>query len=221
MTHGISIKNRTFIADLHLSEKDREKTKDFERFLNNECANIDTLYILGDFFDIWMRDDSSNLFLKQIKSILKNYTSNKKHKIFIVPGNRDFLLNNNFGYETGVNILKDPTLISIDNEKILLTHGHRFCTSTILNKLYITIVNSSLFKFLFLKLPLSIRKKLASKTRKISISYNKKQPRVRQLNTKEIIKLSNKFNTKKIIHGHTHIVSKYKIKNITIFSVYQ
>ena len=48
-----------FIADLHLSENRPDISAAFFSFLNTHILNqdVDALYILGDFFEVWVGDD--------------------------------------------------------------------------------------------------------------------------------------------------------------------
>ncbi|MGO3301258.1 MAG: UDP-2,3-diacylglucosamine diphosphatase, partial [Pseudoalteromonas sp.] len=48
-----------FIADLHLSENRPDISAAFYAFLNTKIINqpVDALYILGDFFEVWVGDD--------------------------------------------------------------------------------------------------------------------------------------------------------------------
>ena len=47
-----------FISDLHLEETRPDTTSAFCNFLREKTANIDALYILGDFFEVWLGDDA-------------------------------------------------------------------------------------------------------------------------------------------------------------------
>ena len=46
-----------FIADLHLCAEEPAITAGFLRFLAGEARKADALYILGDLFEAWIRDD--------------------------------------------------------------------------------------------------------------------------------------------------------------------
>ena len=46
-----------FIADLHLTDERPVATGRFFRFLQEEVAGADALYILGDLFEAWVGDD--------------------------------------------------------------------------------------------------------------------------------------------------------------------
>ena len=49
-----------FISDLHLDASRPEIGVQFLAFLNGEARDADTLYILGDLFEVWLGDDDPN-----------------------------------------------------------------------------------------------------------------------------------------------------------------
>ena len=100
------------ISDLHLQENRPELTKAFKKFLVSHAANVDSLYILGDLFEAWIGDDYENDFITEVKFELKKYSSLGK-KIYLMHGNRDFLLGDKFCDEIGGVLLDDPTTIKI------------------------------------------------------------------------------------------------------------
>ena len=46
-----------YISDLHLSEVRPESNERFFRFLEEDAAGADALYVLGDLFEYWIGDD--------------------------------------------------------------------------------------------------------------------------------------------------------------------
>ena len=46
-----------FIADLHLSDDTPELNRLFLQALQSWQGRVDALYILGDFFEVWLGDD--------------------------------------------------------------------------------------------------------------------------------------------------------------------
>ena len=111
-----------FISDLHLEEKKPHLTEAFKNFINSKLSPKDELFILGDFFEQWIGDDYEDNFIKSIKDVLKKI-SNSGTKIFLMHGNRDFLIGQKFCKEVGANLIEDPYTLEIDNRKILLMHG--------------------------------------------------------------------------------------------------
>ena len=81
------------ISDLHLTNVEPDKVKLFENFCNGHASKVDQLFILGDLFNSWIGDDVSLSSYKVITSILKDLS--EKTNIFVMAGNRDFLLSKN------------------------------------------------------------------------------------------------------------------------------
>ena len=46
-----------FISDIHLGEECPDISQRFIKFLRQEAANAESLYILGDLFEVWIGDD--------------------------------------------------------------------------------------------------------------------------------------------------------------------
>ncbi len=47
-----------FISDLHLQEERPDITRAFLQFLEERAPGAQALYILGDFFEVWIGDDA-------------------------------------------------------------------------------------------------------------------------------------------------------------------
>ena len=127
------------ISDLHLQENRPELTKAFKKFLVSHAADVDSLYILGDLFEAWIGDDYENDFITEVKFELKKYSSLGK-KIYLMHGNRDFLLGDKFCDEIGGLLLDDPTTIKINDFKVILMHGDSLCTDDLDYQSFRTVV---------------------------------------------------------------------------------
>ncbi len=194
-----------FISDLHLQESEPQIVALFEKFLKQHAPHADTVYILGDLFEVWPGDDENTPFVQKIKALIKSCTSNGT-SVKILPGNRDFLLGPRFAKDTGCTILKDPTVIQLYNESILLLHGDTLCTKDKLHQFYRRIVQNPLFnRFATTVLPLSFRKKIGQQLRKFSKNHTKKlTPTAMDVIKESVILEFQKNNTNLMIHGHTH-----------------
>lgn len=116
-----------FISDLHLSAQRPAVTQAFLHWLKRSVHADDTLYILGDFLDVWVGDDvldeasQAPLFAPIVQG-LRALTA-QGVSIFLMHGNRDFLIGEGFAHSCGVQLLEDPTLINVAGKRVLLTHG--------------------------------------------------------------------------------------------------
>ena len=117
------------ISDLHLTNIEEDKVIFFSRFCENHASKVDQLFILGDLFNTWLGDDVSIKSYKAIISSLKQLT--KQTKVFVMVGNRDFLLSRKFEVATDCKIIKEPYELNHNSKKYLLIHGDSLCTDDI------------------------------------------------------------------------------------------
>jgi len=192
------------ISDLHLQENRPELTKAFKKFLISHAANVDSLYILGDLFEAWIGDDFENDFILEVKSELKKYSSLGK-KIYLMHGNRDFLLGKKFCEEIGGFLLDDPTTIKINNFEITLMHGDSLCTDDLDYQSFRTVVRDEKWQIDFLEKEISERIELAQNLREVSKIENKdKDHQIMDVNIMAVNEIFQRFKNNILIHGHTH-----------------
>ena len=114
-----------FISDLHLDDSRPSATKHFLKLLNElKSSKIDKLYILGDLLEYWVGDDDPSGCAKECFQSLKEASG--YFDIYMMHGNRDFLLSDNFIKTYKITLIKDPTLVTINRKKIILMHGIRY-----------------------------------------------------------------------------------------------
>ena len=116
----IALENPCLISDLHLSADEPFHVECFERFLRTKANGYSELVILGDFFDYWVGDDAIGT-VKAIVDALSAFA--QTHKVFVMHGNRDFMLGNRFAQTCGATLLADPCVATVGNETVLLSHG--------------------------------------------------------------------------------------------------
>lgn len=194
-----------FISDLHLGTRNNEKNRIFFDFLQNDAVEADALYILGDLFVLWVGDDDNSKEFEKVKKALKNASSSGT-KIFLMPGNRDFLLGEKFAKESGCALLNDPAITDIYGRKTLLMHGDSLCSNDILHKYISAVIRAKLSKKIFLTLPLIVRKFMAWSLHLLSTARLKlvtKQAFLKHVYQQAIIAMENN-DVDQIIHGHIH-----------------
>jgi UDP-2,3-diacylglucosamine hydrolase len=190
-----------FIADLHLQESQSEKTNAFLKFLTTTVLKADALYILGDFFEIWIGDDDDSPFNEKIKAALKKC----KTPIYFMHGNRDFLISKKFAQETGCQLIEDPTKIDLYGIPTLLTHGDLLCSKDISYMKYRKFAHNPKYNKLFLLLPLKLRKYIANLLRmKSKKAQTLKSTAAKDVVAETVIKLMQEYQVTQLIHGHTH-----------------
>ena len=119
-----------FISDLHLEPIKNTRLKTFYNLLSEANSRFDSLYIIGDLFEYWIGDDDQHPVNKDIIQNIKKATDSGLN-IFLIHGNRDFLLGSRFEEMTGIQIIDDMTIIEDKFCKIMVSHGDVFCTDDV------------------------------------------------------------------------------------------
>ncbi len=203
-----------FISDLHLAAERPEKIQLLGEFLAGPATRARAVYILGDIFEqFWIGTDDPAEPNRTIISLLSKYGRQTGTQLFILRGNRDFYLNDEFARQTGCKLLPDPTLIELDNEKILLMHGDKLCTLDKPYQRYRKFITLPIVEKSFMSLPVSLRKLLAHRTR----SYTKRLVRdksVKMIDAEHdtVLKIMRQYRVTTLIHGHTHQCRVHEFK---------
>lgn len=188
-----------FISDLHLHAERTAMTDIFLAFLKNQAPQADALYILGDFFELWIGDDAPSAYADRIIDAL--HSLSEQIPVYFMHGNRDFLIGPDFLKRSGCTLLSDPYCLELYGESILLTHGDLLCTTDHSYQRYRRIMRHPFIQMLLLHLPLKLRKKLSGETRKIS---QQKQTVQYDAVKETILAWFQQYHVSTLIHGHTH-----------------
>ena len=104
-----------FVADIHLRPGSEKEAERYISWLTKALQDADAIYILGDLFDYWYTGIEP-----RFQDVLETLRS---PKVYLLPGNRDFLLNNS--NLKGIDIIRaEETVITLYGSRILLAHGH-------------------------------------------------------------------------------------------------
>jgi UDP-2,3-diacylglucosamine hydrolase len=193
-----------FISDLHLSAERPETVRLFLRFLADRAVGAEHLYILGDLFDVWIGDDDRTAPIPEILSALRRLTDTGT-RLWVMHGNRDFLLGEDFCRETGSRLLPDPTLIDLYGTPSLLMHGDLLCTDDQAYQTFRREVREAGFARRFLALTLDQRRAQARHYREQSGEANSLKPEaIMDVNQQTVATYMRDHAAKRLIHGHTH-----------------
>ena len=198
---------KLFISDLHLHQTRPEVTGLFQKFIDDlltiSKGNTE-LYILGDLFEYWIGDDYEDLLHSEISVQLKNLVKTGI-KIYFMPGNRDFLVGKSFLSKTGIKLLKEPTIFSYKNKRIMLSHGDKLCIDDVEYQAFRKIVRSEEWQRNFLNFPIDKRLEILNEARDASIqSQQMKSNEIMDVNESEVAAVIQQNNIDILIHGHTH-----------------
>lgn len=193
-----------FISDLHLDPARPDVAQAFFRFMEGEAPQAEALYILGDFFEAWIGDDLQHPFVDSVKQSLRTLTD-KKIPVYLMHGNRDFLIGDQFCKETGCKLIEDPTLIELYGQKVLLMHGDTLCTQDIDYLAFRSMVRNPAWQKDFLSKSLQERLAIAEGIRAASKEKTSElQYEIMDVTQSEVEKVMTKQNVQLMIHGHTH-----------------
>ena len=207
------MKNIYFISDIHLDPYNNSVTKKFLNFISEKSSDMKELYILGDFFEFWIDDENDISKNTDIIQKLKNI-SKEGTKIFLIHGNRDFLINKKFTNITNIKILPDNYVLKLGDIKALLTHGDLLCTDDINYQRFRKIIRNKMILKTFNLLNNNIKLKIASFLRnKSKVITSQKPENIMDVNHKTVMKFYKEFKVNIIIHGHTHRKNIHNIKD--------
>ncbi len=191
------------ISDLHLTPERPAITQAFYYFMEKYTPDADALYILGDFFEVWLGDDDDTPLFQEIQAFLARYS--KALPIYIMHGNRDFLLGELFCQRTGVQLLDEETIIDAYGSRYLLIHGDSLCTKDQSYMLFRAAARSQEWQEAFLQQSLEARRAYAKELRANSKTMNSnKSEDIMDVTPDEVVTIMEKYQIQKLVHGHTH-----------------
>lgn len=200
-----------FISDLHLMPEATQVTELFMYFCQKIAPMAESIYILGDFFEVWVGDDDDHEYIKRIQKAL--IALHKLDiKLYFLPGNRDFLLGDEFCDRCGIIRLPDPTCITLYNQVIVLTHGDFLCTSDHAHQRFRRWTSRRILQWLFLRLPLNVRRRMAKKLRQKSRGSNQPpdQP-LGEIDCEASDAMIKQYQARYLIHGHIHQAARHPV----------
>ncbi|WP_423896040.1 UDP-2,3-diacylglucosamine diphosphatase [Candidatus Pelagadaptatus aseana] len=193
-----------FISDLHLTPERPDITRAFQQFMTGKALEADTLYILGDFFEVWIGDDDDAPYVLNIIKWLREY-SDSGHQLFFMCGNRDFLIGDNFAKAAGATLLSDPTVIDLYGIPTVLMHGDSLCTQDLEYMAFRQMSRAPAWQTELLAKPLAERRAIAQHLRQQSKSMSSmKAEDIMDVTPEEVVNTMNQLGATRMIHGHTH-----------------
>ena len=190
------------IADLHLSEQHPRLTRGFLDLLRAHQDEPTALYILGDWFNVWLDDRDASPWLEPIITALQAFTQ-AGNQVYFLAGNRDFVLGQGFLNRFGGQLLQEPHFMNWQGLRLRLEHGDSLCTDDVSYQRFKKIIRNPLVLGVLKSLPFALKQKLGSFFRSKSRehqSQNHYQPI--DVNMAEVQRQMQGVDV--LIHGHTH-----------------
>jgi UDP-2,3-diacylglucosamine hydrolase len=199
-----------FISDLHLSESEPAIFDAWQRYMSS--TNAEAIFILGDLFEVWVGDDSirANLspqladlnFEEHCTLVLQ--AAGKRLNLFFMHGNRDFLVGDQMMHACNANLLADPTVLTFQQQRYLLTHGDMLCLSDTKYLAFRDVVRQPAWQQAQLAKPLLERQAIGRQMRAESKKNQQNLLEYADVDDAAALAWLQAANAKTMIHGHTH-----------------
>lgn len=201
-----------FISDLHLCDNRPQISRLFFDFLETHARSAEALYILGDLFESWVGDDDDAALGRSVAGALRRLADSGV-AVYLMHGNRDFLLAQRFADASGARLLADPTLLDLYSQPTLLMHGDTLCTDDTAYLAFRAQVRDPAWQTGFLAQPLALRRTMAQQAR--SRSEHAKQEKttaIMDVNHQAVIEILREYAYPRLIHGHTHRPARHLLE---------
>lgn len=198
-----------FVSDLHLDPSRPAITGLFLDFLRGDAREAEALYILGDLFEAWVGDDADDALAEAVREGLRALVA-AGVPVWVMRGNRDFLLGPRFAQDTGVRLLADPCVVRVGDMPVLLMHGDQLCTDDTDYQAFRAQVQAPGWAESFLAQPLEARRAFAAKARaasgehQASLQATGRLEAITDVNAEAVAATMQRFGVTRLVHGHTH-----------------
>lgn len=197
-------KVQLFISDLHLEAGRPDITRTLQQFLADNRGNCSELYILGDLFEVWIGDDEPSLLAQEVATALHQFSAAGAN-VYLMHGNRDFLLGEDYARRCGATLIHEPCKIATPAGPLLLMHGDTLCTDDVDYQRFRALVRTPEWQQEFLARPLAERRAFAGQARQQSRSAtSQKAMDIMDVNQKSVLDLLREYQHTALLHGHTH-----------------
>ena len=198
-----------YISDLHLSDDRPEANERFFAFMEGEASRAGELYVLGDLFEYWVGDDDlDDPFNAVLAGFFRRFTAGGG-KLFLLHGNRDFLVGERFSAATGARLLADPALAG----DTLLMHGDTLCTDDHDYQSWRRTARSAEWQREFLAKPLAERRRVVRGLREKSKEVIQAKPAdIMDVNEDAVREALRRHGATRLVHGHTHRPGRHELE---------
>ena len=191
-----------FISDLHLQAGEPATFNVWQRYMQATPANA--VFILGDLFEVWVGDDllQERGFEFQCAQVIKKTAA--RLPTFFMHGNRDFLVGNDLMTACNASLLADPTVLSFNHQRWLLSHGDALCLDDVDYMQFRQQVRSADWQKTFLAKTLAERQAIARDLRKQSEARKSSGADYGDVHENTARQWLQQAKSTTLIHGHTH-----------------
>jgi len=198
-----------FISDLHLSEDRPQANEQFFRFLEEDAAGADALYVLGDLFEYWIGDEDLETPFNAVIAAFLRRLADQGTRVHVMHGNRDFLIGERFCAASSATLLSDPSIA----DGVLLMHGDTLCTDDHDYQAWRRTARSAHWQREFLAKPLAERRAAVRGLREKSKEViQAKTADIMDVNDAAVREAFRRHGVTRLIHGHTHRVGAHRLE---------
>jgi UDP-2,3-diacylglucosamine hydrolase len=192
------------ISDLHLDAASDEHAK-FLQFLR-VSSDRPSILILGDLFDAWVGPAHARLPGAKLVVEALRRASDAGVQLALVPGNRDFLLDDAFTRASGVKLFERGLVAALPSgERVLFIHGDELCTLDRGYQRLKSVVRSKPARWLAPRLPDALALGVARRLRKASTSAVQAKPaETKRQQASEVRALASSAGAGVVVCGHAH-----------------
>lgn len=205
-----------FISDLHLAGERPGTNERFFRFLREEAVRAQDLYVLGDLFEYWAGDDELGAGGDPLAGAVAagfREISSAGVRVWLMHGNRDFLLARRFCEASGARLLEDPSVAELPGGRTALLHGDTLCTDDLDYQNWRRTARSAAWQREFLSKDLLERKKTIQGLREKSKEVIAAKPaEIMDVNAGAVRDAFRRHGVRRMIHGHTHRAARHEIE---------
>jgi UDP-2,3-diacylglucosamine hydrolase len=193
-----------FASDLHLDPSTPEIAARFQRFLDGPVQGAHSLYLLGDLFEAWLGDDDPEPAHRAVIAALARVAGSGT-LVYVMRGNRDFMLGERFCRDAGAILLDDPAILEIGAARLVLSHGDGLCVDDRAYQRLRALVRDPGVREGFARLPIAARRRLAIEARAGSREHlANASSYITDVNPGAVESVFCDSGATIMIHGHTH-----------------
>lgn len=197
-----------FISDLHLDPARPDSIRLLFAFLKEIEGRADALYILGDFFEYWIGDDfldtPAGQVVQPVVSGLRALVGSGV-PVYVLHGNRDFLLGALFAERSGCQLLPEQQIIDLYGTPTLIMHGDTLCTDDVEYQQTRKLFRDPQWQAHVMQWSIPERLQKAQAMRMESQqSTQMKAGDILDVNQQAVQDVMRSHGVQRLIHGHTH-----------------